>query len=240
MKTVYFIRHGVAVHNVRDPNTGQTPNPHDERYTDPPLIRRGMIQASALGGKLRLRQIISTDGDTSMRDFTEMESDNNCNTKQQIDLVVCSPLTRCLQTASFVFPNFRPMYCHGDIREAYGMHYTDRRSPLSQIKAKYPHVIYHQQSLSTEEDVDWQPHSRETRDDVIRRIDNFLSWLIQQPQESIAVVSHGVWIECALMKYCPRVLEFGKKRVHNCDVYYATLIYDEDRQLALKNVEQIV
>ena len=133
------------------------------------------------------------------------------------------------------------MYCHGDIREAYGMHYTDRRSPLSQIKANFPHVMYHQQSLSTEEDVDWQPHSRESRDDVIRRIDNFLSWLIQQPQESIAVVSHGVWIECALMKYCPHVLEFGKKRVHNCDVYYANLIYDEDQQqLALKNVEQIV
>jgi broad specificity phosphatase PhoE len=235
MKTVYFIRHGVAIHNVPDPNTGQMPNLHDERYTDPSLIRQGEMQACELGAKLRQMGLI-LDGTPSGGSSDVM--DTGCNTKQPIDLVVCSPLTRCLQTASHIFPNFSLICCHGDVREAYGMHYPDRRSPLSQLKAKFPHVTYHHPSLSTEDDVDWQPHIRETRDDVLRRIDNFLAWVTQQQHESFAVVTHGVWIECALLKYCPQVLEFGKKRVYNCECYYAHLVCDGD-QLALKKVEQI-
>lgn len=232
-KTVYFIRHGVARHNVPDPNTGQMPNLFDARYTDTPLIQHGEMQACELGAKLRQMGLVS---DSMTRSSNAM--DTCCNTKQPIDLVVCSPLTRCVQTASLIFPNFRSIYCHGDTREAFGMHYPDRRSPLSQIKAKFPHLTYHHPSLSSEDDADWQPHIRETRDDVVRRIDKFLTWLIQQPKESIAVVSHGVWIECALLKYCPQVLEFGKKRVYNCEVYVAHLAYDGD-QLTLNDVEQI-
>lgn len=232
MKTVYFIRHGLAIHNVRDPSTGQVP-PNHERFTDAPLIARGEIQARALREKLKRMSIIIDDDSNDA-----MGTGSNCNTKQPIDLVVCSPLMRCLQTASHIFPNFSPVYCHGDLREAYGIRYSDRRGPMSTLKAHFPCVVYHHPSLSTDDDVDWQPHIRETRNDVIRRVDNFLSWLTQQPQESIAVVSHGVWIECALLKYCPSVLEFGKKRVHNCDVYCVNVTFDRD-ELALTNAEQI-
>jgi broad specificity phosphatase PhoE len=233
MKTVYFIRHGVARHNVPDPNTGQMPNLHDERYTDPSLIQEGEMQACELGAKLRQMGLVS-----DVMSGSSEAMDTGCNTKQPIDLVVCSPLTRCIQTASHIFPNFSSICCHGGVREAFGMHYPDRRSPLSQITAKFPHLTYHHPSLSSEDDIDWQPHIRETRDDVVRRIDNFLAWLTQQPQQSIGIVSHGVWIECALLKYCPQVLEFGKKRVYNCEVYKAHLAYDGNK-LVLNNVEQI-
>jgi hypothetical protein len=37
-------------------------------------------------------------------------------------------------------------------------------------------------------------------------------------------VTHGVWMECALLMYCPEVLNFGTVRVHNCDVYEAKLV----------------
>jgi broad specificity phosphatase PhoE len=243
MKTVYFIRHGVAMHNVPDPNTGQIPNLHDERYTDPSLIRQGEMQACELGVKLKQMGLI-LDGDVEPRGRLSSSRrssdamDTVFNTKQPIDLVVCSPLKRCLQTASHIFPNFSPICCHGNAREAYGMHFPDRRSPLSQLKAEFPHVIFHHPSVSTEEDLDWQPHNRETRDDVLRRIDNFLAWVTLQPHKSCAVVTHGVWIECALLKYCPQELDFGKKRVYNCDCYYAHLVCDGDR-IALKNVQQI-
>lgn len=232
-KKVYFIRHGVARHNVPDPNTGQMPNLFDERYTDPQLIQQGEMQARELGAKLRQMGLVS-DGITGNSDTMDID----CNEMRSIDLVVCSPLTRCIQTALHIFPNFNSICCHGDVREAFGMHYPDRRSKLSQIKANFPNLAYHHPSLSSEDDIDWQPHKRETRVDVEKRVDSFLAWLAEQPQGSIAVVSHGVWIECALLKYCPHMLEFGKKRVYNCEVYVAHLAYNGD-QLAMNSVEQI-
>ena len=231
MKTIYFVRHGVARHNVPDPHTGQMPNLYDEKYTDPPLVLQGELQANELGAKLREMGLFEKRSTSSTVDAT------NLNSKKHIDLVVSSPLTRCLQTSSLIFPDFSPLVCHGGIREAYGMHYPDRRSKLSQIKVMFPNVTHYHPSL-TEDDVDWQPHIRETRDDVIRRIDDFFVWLMQQSQESICVVTHGVWVECALLKYCPRVLEFGRKRVYNCETYAAHLTY-KGEQLALENVQQI-
>ena len=46
---------------------------------------------------------------------------------------------------------------------------------------------------------------------------------MRQPHESVAVVTHGVWMECALLEYCPEALEHGRRRVYNCDVYRGKL-----------------
>lgn len=143
-KTIYLIRHGVAEHNVPDPQTGERPNLFDPNNIDPPLIRQGEVQASDLGEQLRKRGLVATNADNEM----DVEGANNAHNKT-IELVVSSPLTRCLQTASHIFPSYyfksdeislktsssSPFLlnkscttcCHGDVREAYGMHYPDKR-----------------------------------------------------------------------------------------------------------------
>jgi len=256
------------------------------------------MQARVLGELLRKRGVIMEDdthgGDGMMSNggYDGMDvDDTNCARsnsnsggsnnhyhhhppQQQIDLVVCSPLTRCLQTSSHIFPSYfrescagtasnathssssgqQPttsttikahdkrkeednndalhdnvldrncrVCCHGDAREAYGMHYPDKRSPLTRLKSIFPTVTYHH--LLTENDTDWQPSVRETHHDVLRRIQNLFHWLLHQNNhDNIAIVTHGVWMECALLHYCPEVLEFGKMRVYNCDVYCGTLV----------------
>jgi len=138
-KTIYLIRHGVARHNVRGPH-GEKPNLLDPSYTDPELIRQGEIQASVLGEQMRRRGLTIND--------SSMDMEDNDDTTKPIELVVCSPLTRCLQTASHIFPShfasnnssnqsseLSPFVldgsckvcCHKDIREAFGVHYPDRR-----------------------------------------------------------------------------------------------------------------
>ena len=132
-KTIYLIRHGVAEHNVPDPQTGERPNLFDPNNIDPPLIRQGEVQASVLGEQLRKRGLVaSTDNEI----FDNMDVDGAYNAHNKtIELVVSSPLTRCLQTASHIFPSYyfksdgisSKVCCHGDVREAYGMHYPDKR-----------------------------------------------------------------------------------------------------------------
>lgn len=134
IKTITLIRHGVALHNVYDAETGARPNDLDPSLTDPPLVVEGEMQARALGEQLRRRGMVVGAGENGT-----------------IDLVVCSPLMRCLQTASLVFPSHFSnsslespamevddhrlhvldlgcsLFCHGDLREAFGVRYTDKR-----------------------------------------------------------------------------------------------------------------
>ncbi|KAL3798305.1 hypothetical protein ACHAW5_010642 [Stephanodiscus triporus] len=277
VKTITLIRHGVAYHNVRDAQTGETPNYLDPKLTDPPLVRQGEIQARALGDQLKRMGMIGHRGG-SMDDICSLSAagggalnadvvDGDDGGQDKIQLVVSSPLTRCLQTASLIFPTYfasshpSPAVtcgalamegdnevhvldrnvvccCHGDLREAYGIHYPDKRGPLSRLKSSFPTVHYHP-SL-TENDDDWRPDNRETRGDVSRRIKNFFVWLMKQPHSNVAIVTHGVWMECALMNYCPEALEFGTKRVFNCDVYSGKLIRSSDQDgVVLRDVKKV-
>ena len=308
VKTIYLIRHGVAAHNRSGVNY------LDPKFTDSPLIERGRVQARLVGKRLcQMGLIIDGDGDNgddgydndvTMKDQSSNSHQHTTSNNESssvasdggggpIDLVICSPLARCMETAALIFPsyfannnndnaaaaaaaersdesvdqqrrcrnsNYRnndimipktattkeaghhhtnnfnyKVICHGDVREAYGIHYSDKHGPISILKTRYPNVYYHQSSLSVDNDAQWQSNVRESRKDVEQRVRRFFHWLVlyldQQQRttsadtnNSIAIVTHGVWMECALLMYCPEVLNFGTMRVHNCDVYVARLV----------------
>jgi hypothetical protein len=115
IQTVVFVRHGVAKHNLYV--DGRPPNLEDPMLFDPSLVYDGKKQALDVGESLRI-----------WWDTTQ--------TGERIELVVTSPLTRCIQTASLAFlrgdcytdGRQEPLFfCSELIREAYGMHYPDRR-----------------------------------------------------------------------------------------------------------------
>lgn len=116
-QSVAFVRHGIARHNIIDPETGNTPNLQDPSLLDPPLVRDGKFQAVDVGERLRVWWDQTQGG-------------------RRIELVISSPLTRCLQTATLAFlpgdvycSNTKEpiIVCTESIREAYGMHYPDKR-----------------------------------------------------------------------------------------------------------------
>jgi phosphohistidine phosphatase SixA len=147
-KTIYLIRHGVAKHNIPDASGNRPDIANDASLTDSPLVRQGELQAQVLGEHLRRRGIaVGMDVDSCV---------------ESVQLVVCSPLKRCIQTASYVFPGYFQrqqhfnrredemiganansctssesqhvilkeqcsVFCHHDIREAFGMHWPDKR-----------------------------------------------------------------------------------------------------------------
>lgn len=77
---------------------------------------------------------------------------------EAIDLIITSPLTRCIQTALFAFMpgddyeecTSRNIFCNESVREAYGMHYPDKRRKRSILQVRIraeTHYPYLQASL---------------------------------------------------------------------------------------------
>jgi broad specificity phosphatase PhoE len=106
----------------------------------------------------------------------------------------------------------------------------------------------------SETDEAWSVDYRETLQDIDRRIERFLNWLVslpqmdhhdhheQEQQSFVVVVSHGVWMECLLRKF--DALANGQ-RVYNTDAYALRLhscVDDSNGQLVVvraSHIEQI-
>lgn len=126
-----FVRHGVARHNLLDPVTGNRPNLENPRLLDPPLVYQGKQQALDAGERLRVW----------WRTF---------QLGKNVELVVTSPLTRCIQTATLAFlpgdfytsdQGMEPSFlCTELCREAFGMHYPDKRRELSVLRVRMKRV----------------------------------------------------------------------------------------------------
>jgi len=227
-------RHGIARHNVRDSRTGQGPNLEDPAWLDPPLIRQGRVEALAVGDTIR-----------------GWWRHNKTTPSDRIELIVTSPLTRCLQTAALAFlPGLSddgddayeddidpaPTVCVEDVREAFGVHYPDRRRRKSVLERHWRGVQF--DAEMTELDELWRPDRRETWDDIRARVRKFLDVLSVRPEGNVVVVSHGVWIECCLHVGCPGFLA-GGRRVYNCDAYACRVVSRSGKFLRLEDVRQV-
>jgi len=212
-QTLYIIRHGTAQHNIPEFVNGssQPPNTRNPKFTDSRLVPQGHSQAHKAGELLR-----------SVLDG-------------QLDGIMSSPLTRCLETIDVIAEklNFGGKWVvREELREAYGIHFSDKRSNRSTLEAQWPNVYFGE---LTELDEAWKPDSRENLQNVQDRIDIFLQWLSwnqlvqssdkpggENSASTLLIASHGVWMECLFRMHYPSILE-GGKRVYNCDIFRAVL-----------------
>ena len=112
------------------------------------------------------------------------------------DLLVVSPMRRTLATATKCFPDFMskiPWMANEDLREQAGYHPCDRRRPISEHRASYPHVDF---SLATNDSdpLYFAQVGRETSEQVSRRQNNFLHWLGSRPEREILIVTHSAYL----------------------------------------------
>jgi broad specificity phosphatase PhoE len=118
-----------------------------------------------------------------------------------VDVVLVSPLTRTLETATLMFPAGTtpppPRFVAVELcREAHGGHPCDQRRPISVIRPEFPHVDF--SGVETDEDTWHNPDRRETVREVSNRCDKFLAVLRARPERNLVVVSHGVFLETLL------------------------------------------
>jgi broad specificity phosphatase PhoE len=85
----------------------------------------------------------------------------------------------------------------------------------------------------------WQKETRETLSELGLRISLFLEFLVGRSETNVVVVTHGVWLEECFRLHCPKVLDNGKRRVYNCDMFVFDCVSQNRKFLRLENPHQI-
>lgn len=108
----------------------------------------------------------------------------------RIELLVSSPLSRALETASLAFPEAatRSFLCLERLREINGWLLNAQRIPRSALMKRFPTCDF--SNLTTEDDTMWT-EELEADASVVQRGYDSLRVLCNRPERCIAVCAHG-------------------------------------------------
>mmetsp|Transcript_43087 Transcript_43087/g.119167 ORF Transcript_43087/g.119167 Transcript_43087/m.119167 type:complete len:437 (-) Transcript_43087:90-1400(-) len=176
-KALFFIRHGEALHNEasarswHESTEAYTASLEDPALFDAALTERGRAQSVDLGRKLQ---------------------------EAGVDLVVASPMRRCLETALFAFGDDLEIVVLEDVRERHGIYPHERRRNKTEIlETLAGRSRVDVSGLHSAEDTLWREDRRESWDEMCARAQRALIWLLGRPERRIAVVSHGLFLRHA-------------------------------------------
>lgn len=162
-KNLYLIRHGHSLHNELFNKIGVQAF-RIPATIDAPLTNEGHLQSIELGQSWR--------------------------NKNEIELVLVSPLTRTLDTAMNIFGDTDiPMVSEEFLREyPIGEDTCNKRSSLTILKNKYPRIDF---NLISDQDTLWTSEYRETIDELEQRLDKMVKYLQNRKEKNIAIVGHS-------------------------------------------------
>ena len=167
MKNLYFIRHGVSQHNVLYHNLGKRAF-YDPRYPDTKLTPKGVQQSITLS--------------------------NTWKDISKIELVLCSSLTRALETAENIFIQSNVKMIALDLLKEFpeGLQTVNKRSNKEDLIQTYKKIDF--SYLDTNEDSTWNPKREETIDELNERIEKIDEFIKTRKEEKIAIVGHSSFI----------------------------------------------
>ena len=193
MKTLYLIRHGIAQHNVLFDRLGKQIF-YDERYYDTSLTNKGHEQSLNLGRKLKK---------------------NNYN---DIDLVLTSTLTRCLESTYNIFKDFKKPIIALDILKEYpqGLQTCNKRDFRDNLIEKYPLIDF--SFVETNPDLMWNKKREESLEELVERIRYLNKFIYSRPEKNIVIVSHSSFLgQYKDGKF--GLVENGEKELLHCHPY---------------------
>lgn len=190
-KVIYCIRHGLSQHNLNYYKYGSQTF-YDPQFVDTRLVLEGYAQAKEL-----------------------RETWNHLST---VELVIVSPLKRCLQTATELFRDTKiPMIALETVREyPMGLQTCNQRSTKESLQSQFPHIDF--SDLQTNEDTLWNSEREETIDELNTRINVFKKYVLERPESTIAFVNHSSFI-CQMKDNSIKYLDNGDQELSHCYPY---------------------
>ena len=198
-KNLYLIRHGHSLHNELFNKIGVAAF-RSPVTIDSPLTNEGHLQSIELG--------------------------NTWQKKNEIELILISPLTRTLETAMNIFGDTKiPMISQEFLREyPIGEDTCNKRSSLSSLKHKYPKVEF---NLDCDIDTLWT-NERESIDELEQRLDKMIKYLQERKEKNIAIVGHSSFFGQFKDNHIP-YKENGDEELKHCYPYEFSLEDDYKR-----------
>lgn len=194
-KVVHFVRHGQATHNVRAE------------------VRRseGCSMEEFLATMKEDDQL-----DADLTEIGRAQARARARPWEGVELVVCSPLSRAIETATLVFGDRLPFVAYEGLREWNGLLINGQRRPTAQLVSRFAHVDF---SLIPPTDETWSAEALEPADAVASRGLAFLEWLACREEGQIAVVAHGgIFAAMFESPLVDDVAHYLSPRFGNCDV----------------------
>ncbi len=163
-KTLYFIRHAQAEHNIDVDKYGKDILT-DWKYLDAKLTEKGREQRKELLKKDELKEI---------------------------DIIFVSPLTRTLETSEILCNLNKPIVALELVRERLGVRPCDKRRNISEQKTRFTKIDF--SLCEDDEDKLWKLNHRETEEELKQRIELFLKWIKKTEYNKIAIITHNGYI----------------------------------------------
>mmetsp|Transcript_84807 Transcript_84807/g.193402 ORF Transcript_84807/g.193402 Transcript_84807/m.193402 type:complete len:269 (-) Transcript_84807:250-1056(-) len=187
--TLIIIRHGEAIHNVAESQAKAT--------ATEAALKRGATAAAAKEQAEAARQEILNE--PSFRDafLSPKGQQQAARLRAMVEHrglpdcpVYASPLSRCLQMASAVFPS-RPIAAREQIREKRTGRPCDERREVAALAADFPKVELSEVSAADFAGLGpFRPELQEEAEAVQQRARQFVARLEQEPHRTVVLVAH--------------------------------------------------
>ena len=190
MKYLYFIRHGISQHNILFHTMGKEIF-YDKRYCDTKLTGDGIEQSIILG--------------QTWKDINKVQ------------LVLCSSLSRSLETARNIFTGINiPILALDIIKEfPQGLQTCNKRTDKSILINEYPEIDF-----TNVDNIDtmWNSEREETIEELENRIHIFNEFLKKRKETTIAIIGHNSFIGQYKDKKIG-LMEHGNEELLHCYPY---------------------
>jgi broad specificity phosphatase PhoE len=196
-KVVHFIRHAQGTHNVKEAY-------NDVENIDARLTEQGQEECRSMAESIR--QAAQESSSTAAANLAELH--------ESAQLVVTSPLTRCIQTSLSSFPMLAernvPFVAHSGVRETVNFN-CDRRRNIQDITKDFGDGVVDFTHVPTDHDDVWEAYEKrlgtpEKSWENIResgelhvaaeRGRQFMEWLQTRPERNVVVCTHSAFLRC--------------------------------------------
>jgi len=207
IKLVHLMRHGQGIHNVLVDSWSELQKLGGTKHVEVRALF-GLDPTRELPGGPKYPPLVVAAADPPLTERGVKEAKTSGQqalaARLKPKLLAVSPMRRAAVTGMTAFPNVPRIVAHECLHECSGVYSWDKRRDLKELQKDSEFAAVDLSLLRSETCPWWPEDRRETPCEMAKRLMDFMRWLREQPEDEIAVASHGhilsVLIQCGALQ----------------------------------------